>query len=63
LQWDNADYDGHEQARAIESAIEFARERLSDLSDDLQEKIDDGIAACAAPTENTCERRSPSETG
>jgi hypothetical protein len=49
LHWDNADYDGDEQAGAIENAIDFAHEQATDswrdFSDEFRESIEDATAA------------------
>jgi hypothetical protein len=48
LQWENADHEGSEQARAIEGAIEFTYEttRADDyLDEDFRESIEDAMAA------------------
>jgi hypothetical protein len=48
LQWENADHEGSEQARAIEGAIEFTYEtKCADdyLDEDFRESIEDAMAA------------------
>jgi hypothetical protein len=48
-QWEDADYDGDQQARAIERAIELAYEQVTDewrdFPDEFREKIEDARAA------------------
>jgi hypothetical protein len=55
LQWENADHDGVEQARAIEHAIEFTYETTradDELNEDFRESIEDAMAAWRSLKDN-----------